>query len=66
VVLNAANEEAVAAVLREQLPFADVARVIEETLDQLPAAEAASVDDALALDARARARARERVEALTR
>ena len=66
VVLNAANEEAVAAVLREQLPFSGVARVIQQALDESPALPVASVDEALALDARTRVRARERVAALTR
>ncbi len=52
--LNAANEIAVEAFLGGRLPFADIARVIEETLDSMDATEPDSIDDVLEIDARAR------------
>jgi 1-deoxy-D-xylulose-5-phosphate reductoisomerase len=52
--LNAANEIAVEAFLGGRLPFADIARVIEETLDSMDAREPDSIDDVLEIDARAR------------
>ncbi len=52
--LNAANEVAVEAFLAGRLPFAGIARVIEETLDTVHAAEPASVDEVLEIDARSR------------
>jgi len=52
--LNAANEIAVEAFLGGRLPFADIARVIEETLSAVYAKEPDSIDDVLDIDARAR------------
>jgi 1-deoxy-D-xylulose-5-phosphate reductoisomerase len=59
-VLNAANEEAVAAFLDGAIRFTDIHRVNADTLEELPPvlADAASLDDLLALDARAREHAR--------
>ena len=56
-VLNAANEVAVAAFLAGQVRFTDIHRINAGTVEALlPApADAASFDDLLALDARARA-----------
>jgi 1-deoxy-D-xylulose-5-phosphate reductoisomerase len=53
-VLNAANEVAVEAFLARRLPFTGIARVIAETLDAVPAAEASALEAVLAADAQAR------------
>ena len=56
-VLNAANEVAVAAFLAGQIAFTDISLVVAQTLDRdLPAAPGC-LDDVLAVDAEARARA---------
>ncbi len=62
VVLNAANEIAVQAFLDGQIRFPRIARVIEATLGKLGAPEASSIEEVVALDARARGEARERVQ----
>ncbi|WP_119354586.1 1-deoxy-D-xylulose-5-phosphate reductoisomerase [Azohydromonas sediminis] len=63
-VLNAANEEAVAAFLAGTIAFTDIHRinadVVARVLPDLPAQ--AGLDDVLALDARARSAARQRVQ----
>lgn len=58
-VLNAANEVAVEAFLDRRIRFTDIHRVNAATLDALPPGPIASIDDLIALDERARARARE-------
>jgi 1-deoxy-D-xylulose-5-phosphate reductoisomerase len=56
-VLNAANEVAVAAFLAGQIAFTDISALVAQTLDRdLPPAPA-SLDDVLAVDREARARA---------
>jgi len=55
--LNAANEVAVAAFLDGRLPFLQITAVIEEALNGLSANALGSLEDVLAADARARARA---------
>jgi 1-deoxy-D-xylulose-5-phosphate reductoisomerase len=62
-VLNAANEEAVAAFLGGAIRFTDIQRVNEQTFDGVrpSAADTTSLDDLLALDARARAAARQTI-----
>jgi 1-deoxy-D-xylulose-5-phosphate reductoisomerase len=55
--LNAANEVAVAAFLEGRLPFLQITAVIEETLSALDAGPLRSLDEVLAADSRARARA---------
>jgi 1-deoxy-D-xylulose-5-phosphate reductoisomerase len=61
-VLNAANEVAVAAFLAGQIAFTDISLLVAQTLDRdLPAAPR-SLDDVLAVDAEARARAAEMLE----
>jgi len=55
--LNAANEVAVAAFLEGRLPFLRITAVIEETLAGLPPSPLVTLEDVLAADARARARA---------
>jgi len=53
-VLNAADEIAVDAFLRGKIGFPGIARVVEETLLQMPYREPASVDDILTIDSAAR------------
>jgi 1-deoxy-D-xylulose-5-phosphate reductoisomerase len=53
-ILNAANEVAVAAFLRRQIGFLDIARTIERVLASFPASAATTVDALLALDEEAR------------
>jgi 1-deoxy-D-xylulose-5-phosphate reductoisomerase len=61
-VLNATNEIAVEAFLERRIRFTDIARVNEAVLDALGAAPAPTdTDGVLELDARARARAAERL-----
>ncbi len=61
-VLNAANEVAVAAFLAGQIAFTDISALVAQTLDSdLPPAPR-SLDDVLAVDAAARARAAEMLE----
>jgi 1-deoxy-D-xylulose-5-phosphate reductoisomerase len=61
--LNAANEVAVRAFLAGQLPFTDIAAVIEETIGRLPAGPVHSFDALGDADAQARTVAAERVAA---
>jgi 1-deoxy-D-xylulose-5-phosphate reductoisomerase len=65
-VLNAANEVAVAAFLAGQVRFTDIHRINAATVAGLlpTAADVASLDDLLALDARARHHAQARAEEL--
>ncbi|MCZ6589059.1 MAG: 1-deoxy-D-xylulose-5-phosphate reductoisomerase [Alphaproteobacteria bacterium] len=53
-ILNAANEVAVASFLDEQIGFLDITRIVEETLDRVPAQPISSFDDFEQLDAEAR------------
>ena len=64
-VLNAANEVAVDAFLNRCLPFTRIARVSEATVAACAAEEPRTLDDVLALDAMARARAGEFVTAMS-
>jgi 1-deoxy-D-xylulose-5-phosphate reductoisomerase len=61
-VLNAANEEAVAAFLDNGLRFDHIHAVNEETLAAVLPSKPQSLDDLLALDARARAVARQQIQ----
>jgi len=56
-VLNAANEVAVAAFLERRLSFLGMTAVIEQTLESTAVTPLATLEDVLAADARARARA---------
>jgi 1-deoxy-D-xylulose-5-phosphate reductoisomerase len=60
--LNAANEVAVQAFLDHRIPFTAIARVIGDTLDACPVHAADRLDDILADDAVARARAAELID----
>ena len=57
IVLNAANEVAVAAVLRGALPFVGIPSVIERALESLPLDAVADVESALERDRRTREQA---------
>jgi 1-deoxy-D-xylulose-5-phosphate reductoisomerase len=67
-VLNAANEEAVAAFLSGAIRFSDIHRINQDTVASLvpTRADSASFDDLLALDQRARAAARKHMAQLNR
>ncbi|MGN0860544.1 MAG: 1-deoxy-D-xylulose-5-phosphate reductoisomerase, partial [Candidatus Spyradosoma sp.] len=56
-VFNAANEVAVEAFLRERVPYLEIPEIVERTLASFPSREPESLDDVLAADAEARARA---------
>ena len=53
-ILNAANEEVVAAFLAEKAGFLDIPRVVEGTLEKMPPVTIGTIDDVLAVDAEAR------------
>src|SRR6266481_3302299 len=59
IALNAADEVAVAAFLEEEIGFGDIARVIEQTLRETPVHHPESIEEVLAADHEARARARQ-------
>ena len=61
-VLNAANEVAVAAFLVGQIAFTRIALVVGQALDRYRPQAPSTLDDVLAVDAEARARARELLE----
>ncbi len=54
IILNAANEVAVAALLGGRIVYADIPRVIEECLTALPSGALTDLDTALAVDVQAR------------
>ena len=58
-VLNAADEVAVESFLSGQIGFAEIADVVSETLDRMPARTAASVGEVLEIDRESRSKARE-------
>jgi 1-deoxy-D-xylulose-5-phosphate reductoisomerase len=57
-VLNAANEEAVAAFLARRIGFRQIAEVIDATLNQVPTRSVEELTDILAIDQKARDTAR--------
>jgi 1-deoxy-D-xylulose-5-phosphate reductoisomerase len=63
VVLNAANEVAVAAFLEGRVGFLHIAELIERTLDQLAPGTLGSIEECVAIDAEARRCARRLVDA---
>jgi 1-deoxy-D-xylulose-5-phosphate reductoisomerase len=63
-VLNAANEQAVAAFLAGQLPFTGIPAVIEAVLERQAGPEPATLDAVKAVDVEARAQARELIASL--
>ena len=56
-VLNAANEEAVAAFLARRIGFLDIAAIVAETLNAVTSAPTSSLEDVIAVDRDARRRA---------
>jgi 1-deoxy-D-xylulose-5-phosphate reductoisomerase len=62
VVLNAANEVAVAAFLDRRLAFVEIPKLIERALTGLPAGPLVSIEQCVAVDAEARRRVQEWVE----
>jgi 1-deoxy-D-xylulose-5-phosphate reductoisomerase len=60
-VLNAANEEAVAAFLDRQISFLSIPRVIKAVMDELPANAVNCLDDVLRADAEARRAAQQHI-----
>jgi 1-deoxy-D-xylulose-5-phosphate reductoisomerase len=58
-VLNAANETAVDAFIKERIGFLDIIAIVEETLAAMPARQLASLDDVHDIDREARALAAE-------
>ena len=65
VVLNAANEVAVAAFLSGKLAFTGIAELVEAMLDSMNTPRCTSLDEVLTLDRRVRAAAEARLAALT-
>ncbi|MDR2981333.1 MAG: 1-deoxy-D-xylulose-5-phosphate reductoisomerase [Puniceicoccales bacterium] len=63
-IFNAANEIAVAAFLKDKIPFLGIPSIIEQTLESIPAREPTDLDDVLAADAEARIKATESIGAL--
>jgi 1-deoxy-D-xylulose-5-phosphate reductoisomerase len=61
-VLNAANEEAVAAFLDRRISFLSIPRVIEAVLDTLPVSAVGCLDDVLGADAEARRAAQRQIQ----
>jgi 1-deoxy-D-xylulose-5-phosphate reductoisomerase len=57
--LNAADEIAVEAFLREEISFPSIAAVVEETLERVPVRQPASVQEVLEIDEMSRSAARE-------
>ncbi|HYL75255.1 MAG TPA: 1-deoxy-D-xylulose-5-phosphate reductoisomerase [Bryobacteraceae bacterium] len=57
--LNAADEIAVEAFLKEQISFPDIPAVVEETLERVPGKEPRSVQEVLEIDELSRAAARQ-------
>lgn len=54
VILNGANEAAVAAFLTERIPFGAIAKTVEKTLNRIATAPVRSIEDVYAADALAR------------
>ena len=59
IILNAANEEAVAAFLARKIAFLDIVRTVEEALTRASAAPPQSIAEVIDIDRQARAMAKE-------
>jgi 1-deoxy-D-xylulose-5-phosphate reductoisomerase len=57
--LNAADEVAVEAFLREEIPFVSIPAVIEETLERVPVRQPKSIEEVLEVDEQSRSVARQ-------
>ncbi|GAB4135621.1 MAG: 1-deoxy-D-xylulose-5-phosphate reductoisomerase [Rhodothalassiaceae bacterium] len=64
IILNAANEIAVAAFLRRHIGFLDITRIVEDALARCPAVAVRTLEDVYGHDSEARALATEMVRAL--
>jgi 1-deoxy-D-xylulose-5-phosphate reductoisomerase len=64
--MNAANEEAVHAFIDERIGFADIARVIESTMNAHHSTEASSLEAVLNADSTARTSARSIIDGISR
>jgi 1-deoxy-D-xylulose-5-phosphate reductoisomerase len=62
--LNAANEVAVDAFLRDSIGYLDIPRLIDHTLQALPVEPVASIEQLLAVDAQARAHTQQLISAM--
>lgn len=62
--LNAANEVAVDAFLRDNIGYLDIPRLIDHTLQALPVEPVASIEQLLAVDAQARAHTQQLISAM--
>jgi 1-deoxy-D-xylulose-5-phosphate reductoisomerase len=65
-VLNAANEEAVAAFLDRRISFLSIPRVIGAVLDELPVVDVVCLDDVIGADAEARRAAQQQIRKIDR
>ncbi len=63
-VLNAANDEAVHAFLRGEIPFLTITDVVQETLERLPAKPVRSIEDVFERDREARQWARKIIRSI--
>jgi 1-deoxy-D-xylulose-5-phosphate reductoisomerase len=61
IALNAADEVAVAAFLEREIGFCDIARVVEQTMDETEDRHPQTIEEVLAVDARARTVARQKL-----
>jgi 1-deoxy-D-xylulose-5-phosphate reductoisomerase len=61
IALNAADEVAVAAFLEREIGFSDIARVVEQTMDETEDRHPQTIEDVLAVDTRARTVARQKL-----
>ena len=64
VILNGANEAAVGAFLREQIPFGRIPEIIGHALEHVPVTAITSIPDVYAADAAARADAENTIRRL--
>jgi 1-deoxy-D-xylulose-5-phosphate reductoisomerase len=64
IVLNAANEVAVASFLSGRLPFARIAGLVEEVLARVPSGRVRTLEEVLACDAQARIAANRELDAV--
>lgn len=63
-VLNAANEEAVAAFLQKKIAFLQISQLVEDALQQVAAPECSNVEDVMQIDRNTRQFVRERLRAV--
>jgi 1-deoxy-D-xylulose-5-phosphate reductoisomerase len=61
IALNAADEVAVAAFLKHEIGFSDIAQVVERTMDETVARHPESIEEVLAMDAQARELAKQKL-----